>query len=116
MGGASRLPGLDCSTQQAMDPNEARDFWQTVVDAGDKLGPVRRAPAIERDRQQGIQRIEQIVQTLQDVATDIDLLLTVAGEQVLDGDSAELRFIIGCNYDADAIEAVQQLMASAPER
>jgi hypothetical protein len=54
------------------------------------------------------------VQTLRNAAADIDLLLTVAVDQVPDDDSTVLRLAASCNRDPDGIEAVQEIVAAAP--
>jgi hypothetical protein len=97
-----------------MDQHKARNFWKTVVDNRGELCALLDASPNEHGIQEGIQRIGRVVQTLRDVATNINPLLTVEVDQVPAGDSAVLRIAISCNHDPDGIEAVQALVAAAP--
>jgi hypothetical protein len=98
-----------------MDQDKARDFfWQIVVDNGADLSALLDASPIE-GLQAGLQRISRIVQTLRDAAANIDPLLTAEVDQVPPGDSPVLRIAISCNHEPDGTEAVQALVAAAPE-
>jgi hypothetical protein len=98
-----------------MDQEKAHDFWRTVVDHGADLCTLLDTSPAGEGLQEGLQRIGRIVQMLRDAATEIDPLLTVEVDQVPADDSAVLRIAISCNHDPDGIQAVQALVAAAPE-
>jgi hypothetical protein len=99
-----------------MDPDKARDFWQTVLDDADTLCAVLDETAVAHGLEEGLQRIGRIVQTLRDAAAEIDPLLSVEVDQIPvdDGAGAVLRIAVSCNHDPEGIEAVLALVAAAP--
>jgi hypothetical protein len=97
-----------------MDQSKVESFWRAVVDIGNALRARLDAPPSVSKADKIFEAVCEIEEMMCSAVEDIDPLLSADLELDNSLDGGTLTIIITCNDNSAGIEAVQQLVATAP--
>jgi hypothetical protein len=97
-----------------MDQTKVERFWQAVVDRGNTLRALLNVSSSDFKAIEAFALTCEIEEMVRSAVSDIDPLLSADLEQRYGNGDMALLIVITCNGNSAGIEAVQQLVATAP--
>jgi hypothetical protein len=97
-----------------MDQTKVANFWRTVVDKGHALDALLAVAPSAFNALEAFELTCEIEEMMRRAVSDIDPLLSADLEQGYGNGDRVLMIVITCNLNPAGIEAVQQLVATAP--